>query len=108
MRAGVHHRVGYKVVWKIWIVGVTVEGELQDPRPRHLKLITQRHHIRRDYPQIFGDERQAAQLTLHHPEKSLAGTGHPLPGLGCWCPGWNVPRRGKTSEVIESNHIYMG
>jgi hypothetical protein len=38
MRAGVRNRVGDKVVGKIF---------------------TQRHHIRRDYPQILGDERQA-------------------------------------------------
>ena len=42
MGAGVGDRVGHKVVRQIWIVGMAVEGELQNPRARQLKLIAQR------------------------------------------------------------------
>jgi hypothetical protein len=49
-------RVGHEVVRKVWIVCMAVEGELQDPSPRHLEFIAQRAHGGRNQTQIFSDE----------------------------------------------------
>jgi hypothetical protein len=35
---------------------MAVEGELQDPSPRHLEFVAQRAHSGRNQTQIFSDE----------------------------------------------------
>ena len=40
--AGVHDGVGNVVVGKVRVIGIAVEGELQDPRPRQVELVAER------------------------------------------------------------------
>ena len=86
---------------------MTVKGELQDPSPRKLKLVTQCLNIRRDDSQIFDNERQVAKFFLHGFEKALARSGHPLSGLSCWRTRGNVPRSCKSAEVIQADRIHV-
>src|SRR5580658_6854640 len=46
-----------------------------------------------------------SQLCLHRLKKAGPWTWHPLPGLGRWRSGWNVPRSCEPAEVIQANHI---
>src|SRR5215469_3218982 len=62
MGAGIDDRVGNKVVREIWVVGMTVKSELQDPGPRKLNLVTQCVHVRSNNTQIFDNKRQTAQF----------------------------------------------
>src|SRR5580693_8071493 len=84
---------------------MTIEGELQDARPRHAKLVSQGLHVGRNKTQIFRDEWQLAQLGLHGLKKAGSRTRDPLPGLSRWRSGWNVPRSREPAEVIQANHI---
>ncbi len=56
MRAGINDRVRNKVVREIRVVAMTVEGELQDPCPRKLKLVTQCMHVRSNDAQTFDNK----------------------------------------------------
>src|SRR5712692_10628907 len=86
---------------------MTIKGELQNPGPRHLKLVTQRVYVRSNKTQIFGDERQATQLLTHRFEEVGARTLHPLSGLSRWRARWNVPRGREAAEVIQANRIHV-
>ena len=79
MRACVSDRVADKVVGKIWIIGLTIEGELKDPGSGQVKLLPKRQDVRSYESQIFGDEREAAQFFLQRVEKARAGSLDPLP-----------------------------
>src|SRR5271166_644764 len=57
MGTRVDNCVWHVVVWQVGIGWITVKGELKNPRPCKVELVTQRGHIRRDQPQILHDER---------------------------------------------------
>ena len=62
MSTGIHDRVGARSCREVGVVRLAVEGELQHSHPGKMKLVAERGHVRRDQSQIFGDERQCAQL----------------------------------------------
>src|ERR1700722_11089902 len=105
MRTGIGDRVVDKVVRQIRIVLMSIEGELQDARPRQPKLVAQGLHVGRNQTQIFRDEWQMPELCLHCLKKAGSRTRHPLPGLSGWRSGWNVPRGREPAEVIHANTI---
>ena len=78
MGAGVHHRIGIVVAREIWVIGMAVEGELENARSRQVELVAERIHVRRDQPQILGDERQSAQLSLHCAERNRRRDRRPI------------------------------
>src|ERR1700685_2291117 len=84
---------------------MTIEGELQNARPRHSKLVAQGLDAGSNHTQVFRDERQMAQLCLHCLKKAGSRTRYPLPGLRCWRSGWNMPRGCEPTEVIQATHI---
>ena len=94
----VRNRVMDEVVGKVWIVPAPIERELEDPSARYVELVTQGVYIGRNQTQIFGDERQAAQLLLHCLQESGARTRHPLPRLGRRSACGNVPRGCESAE----------
>src|SRR4029077_1361523 len=106
--AGVNHCIGDVVVREIGVIRMTVEGELQDPSPRQLKLVAECVYVRRDQSQILDDERQTAQLTLDCLKEISSWTGDPLSRLCSRCAGGDVPGRGKGTEMIQANHIDVG
>ena len=57
MRAGVHDHVRDVVVREVRVIGMAVEGELEDLRPGQAELVAQGEHVGRDQPQVLGDER---------------------------------------------------
>ena len=77
-----------------------IEGELEHPRPGDAELVPEGANIRRDEPQIFGDEWQTPQLSLHRIEKFGARTRHPLTGLGRRCSGRYVPGTRESAEMV--------
>ena len=103
----VRNRVMDEVVGKVWIVPAPIERELEDPSARYIELVTQGVYIGRNQTQIFGDERQAAQLFLNCLQESGARTRHPLPGLGRRSTCGNVPRGCESAEVIKPNDVDM-
>ena len=68
MRARVNHRVTHVVVWQVGVVGMAIERELKNAHPGQVELVPQRVDIRCDHSQVFGDERQSAQLLLNRQE----------------------------------------
>jgi len=107
MRGRVGDRVGNKIVRKMRIISMAVVGELQDPRPRHSKLIAQQQHVVRDEPEVLGNKWQTSQFLPQGLEKCGSWTGHPFSGSRCLGPGRDVPRSGETPEVIQTNNVYV-
>src|SRR5260221_7386063 len=105
--AGIGDRVGDKVVRQIWIVCMTVKGELQNSSPRKLKLVTQRLNIRSDNAKIFDDEREATQFLAHSFEKVGSRAGYPLSGLCRWRTHGNMPRGRESAKVVQANCIHV-
>src|SRR5215510_12468448 len=87
---------------------MTVEGELQDPSARKVKLVAECMYVRRDQAQILDDKRQTAQLTLECLKEIRSWTGNPLSRLCSRCAGGYVPGRSKGTEMIQANHIDVG
>src|ERR1035438_9337396 len=90
------------VLWQVRIVFVPIEGELQNPCARNLKLVAKILHILSDETEIFGDERQSAQLGFDPAEEPGPRTRLPRPRLGRGSPGRYVPGRRKPAEVVRS------
>src|SRR5271166_6019209 len=86
---------------------MAVEGELEDLCSRQMVLISKHAHVQRDQPQVLSDKRQTAQFSLYRLEELLARPRHPMPRLGCRCVGRYMPRRSKTTEVIQANHVHV-
>src|SRR5262249_54056263 len=86
----------------------TVEGELQHARPGQVKRVPERGHVRRDDPQVLGEERQTAQGLLHYPEEIRARTRHPLADLRRERAGRDMPGCRECSEVIEADRLDVG
>jgi hypothetical protein len=96
-----------EVIGKVWIVPASIERELEHASAWYVEIVAQSVYVWRNQTQIFGDERQTAQLFLHCLQKSGARTRHPLPGLGRRSTCGNVPRGCEPSEVIKPNDVDM-
>src|ERR1039457_322855 len=95
------------VLWQGRIVFVSIEGELQKPCARNLNIVAKILHILSDETEIFGDERQSAQLGFDPAEEPGPRTRLPRPRLGRGNPGRYVPGRRKPAEVVETNQVHM-
>jgi len=79
--AGVYDRIGDVVVRQMRVIRMSVEAELQHPCPRQTELVAQCGNVRRDQPQILGNERQTSHFSPYGLEELASRTGHPLAGL---------------------------
>src|SRR5208282_1206999 len=86
---------------------MAVEGELENLCAGQTELISKHANVRCDQPQVLRDKRQTAQFSLYRLEDLLTRPRHPMPGLGCRCVGRYMPRRSKTTEVIQANHVHL-
>ena len=106
--AGINDCVRDVVVGKVRVIGVAVEGKLQDPCPGHVELVAKRSNVRRDQAKIFRNERQHAQLSLYRAEEISARTRDPLAGLGRSCPGRYMPGGREPAKMIQTDHVHVG
>jgi hypothetical protein len=60
VRAGVDYRVAHEVLWKVRIVFMPIESELQNPGAWNLELVEKEFHVLSDQTKIFSDEGQSA------------------------------------------------
>jgi len=69
VRSRVSDCVAYKVVGKVRVVRVAVEGELKNAGSGQLELVAQRVDIRSDKAQIFSDKGKGTQFFSYRFEK---------------------------------------
>src|SRR5271157_2241244 len=108
MGAGINDCVGDVVVGEVRVIGVAVEGKLQNPCPGHVELVAEGTNVWRDHAKILRNERQHAQLSLHRAEEISARTWDPLPGLSRSCPGRYVPGGREPAKMIQTDHVHVG
>ena len=106
--AGIYDCMDRVVLWKERIVFMTIEGKLQNPGARDLKLVAQGHHVRGDYAEILSQEREAAEFLTRCLEKRNPGAWNPLATARVRRPRGDVPGGGEAPEVIEPDHVHVG
>src|SRR5882757_7387365 len=84
-----------------------IKSELEHPRPGHAEVVAEGANIGRDQPQILGDERQTAQLSLHRAEELRARTRHPLAGLRRRGSGGYVPGGRESAEMVQADRVHV-
>ena len=84
-----------------------VEGELEHSRTGNAELVAEGANVRRYQPQMLGDERQIAQLSLHRAEELGARARHPLAGLRRRCSGQYAPGGSERAEMVQADHVHM-
>src|SRR5690349_24048750 len=82
VRPRVGNGVRAAIVREMRVTGIAVEAELEHPDSRHLELIAKRHNVGSDNAEVFGNERQVAQLSPDGLEESSAGAGDPMSVFG--------------------------
>jgi hypothetical protein len=90
------------------ITRIPIEAELEHADSGQLEFISKRNYVRSDNSEIFGNERQAAQLSPDGLEEISAGPRDPMPGFSGLSLGRNMPCRAKGAEVIKPNEVHMG
>src|SRR5215813_5818445 len=108
MSASVNHRVLAIAVRQMRVVLMTIKGELKHSHPGQFKLVSKHNHVGSDKPQVLGDERTMAQLALNGPEEIRARTLDPMAELCCTSVWSNMPRRAKTSKMIQPHQVNVG
>src|SRR4051794_25241928 len=68
-------------------------------------MLTQCVDLRRDEPEIFGDERQSAELLLEHVEQIGLRSIDPASMYGGRLVGGNLPVLLESAEVIEADDV---
>ncbi len=63
------------------ITRIAIEAELEHSDSGQLELIAKGNHIGSDDAEVFGNERQVAQLRPDGFKESSAGPGDPMPGF---------------------------
>jgi hypothetical protein len=80
VRSGVGCHFARKIVrTKRGRLGIGAERELQHRHAGKSELFPDRFHFGRDHSQVFGHERQLAQLRLRGTKQGRSRTLHPLP-----------------------------
>src|SRR6185436_8096484 len=93
------------VVGEMRIMRTAIESEVEHPGSRKLESFPKRNHIGRDNAQVFGNERQMAQLRPDGLEEGSARAGNPMPGFSGFRSWGNVPGGAKGPEVVEPNQV---
>src|SRR5262245_39335182 len=104
----VHHCIRGVIMREMDVIRAAIEGELQDARSRDVELVAKSRHVRCNYAEVLGDERQCTQRATYRPEETGARTGHPFAGLRSRCPRRYVPGGRERPEMIQANDIYVG
>jgi hypothetical protein len=92
VRSRISNGVRDAVVGEMRITRIAIEAELEHSDSRQLELIAKRNHIGSDNAEVFGNERQMAQLRPDASKKAA-------PGPGTQCPGSAVLAVGGTCQA---------
>jgi hypothetical protein len=105
--AGVYDCICSVILRQMRVIPMSVKGELQHPHPGQTEPVAQRGDVRRDQPQILGEERQTAQFSLRDLEEFGARSGHPLARLRRRGTGRHVPRGSENPEVVQAHNVHI-
>ena len=106
VRAGVGDRRARVVVrQEAGRLRIGPERELEQLDPREPEPRAQRLHLRRDHPEILGDERQLAERGGDRPKKPRAGPGPPAALHRGRLSGRDRPVARVADEVIEADGV---
>jgi hypothetical protein len=105
VRPRVCHRVWNVAVRKIQMRAAIREPKLQNPHPRHIKVLAQLIHLGRNQAKILRNKRQIAEDLLQPLKQFVPRSLHPLPVDRSLFLGRNRPVRLEATEVVQTNHV---
>ncbi len=133
MRPRICHRIRHIPMRQIKMRPAIRKPKLQNPHPRHPKVLPQLVHLRRNQPQVLRNKRQLAEdtpsaaETAHAPEPSPTGHSSPSPpppeststpqtrGSGpaescrtASAPAESAPPTSRTPAPSAAPHLYSG
>src|SRR3984957_9723834 len=103
--SGIDNSVSYITMGQVVVRPPAAKAELQNPHARQIELLPQRIHFARNHAQVFGDQRQLAQLVEQGGEQSRARRLDPLPMDGGLLLDGNGPESLKAAKVVEPDNV---
>src|SRR5689334_2158821 len=88
--------------WALWIVP---ECELKNCHSGKAEAMTNSFHFRSDDSEIFGENRQRADLSFNGGEQFFAWAFDPLPILGRLLAARYLPIGFEAPEVVDAQHV---
>src|SRR6185437_2740322 len=105
VRACVDDAVVLMHVRKMRIVALAAECELQDAHAWKSVAFAQRNDVVGDDTEIFGKNRQVAELIHQQPQEIFPGGKAPLPPAGIRGTGGDRPVRGEGAKVVDTQQV---
>jgi hypothetical protein len=91
----------------VWVTRISIKGKLKHFRPRNTELVAQCANVRRDHPEILGDEWQTTYFSLDRFEKLGPWAGYPASSPRRFCVGRHVPGSSESAEMIQADYVHM-
>src|SRR5260370_21170917 len=89
------------------IVAMPIKGELEHAHSWQGEFVPQGNHIRSDKSEVLSNEWQMAKFALDCLEEIRSRTLNPMAVLGRPGIGSNMPRRAKSSKMVEPHQVYV-
>src|SRR4030088_51006 len=105
VRASINNFVAGAAMWQIHMRAFISESKLEHRHARQLQPIAQGMHLRRNVPQVLGEERQSAQSVAQRIKQVVARTIHPLAIYRRWVGSRDLPELIKSTKMVEPNVI---
>jgi hypothetical protein len=86
---------------------ISIEGKLKHFRSWNTELVAQCANVRRDHPEILGDEWEKTQFLLDSSEKLGTWAWCPAPYPGRFGLGGYVPCSRECTEMVQANHVHL-
>jgi hypothetical protein len=87
----------------VGVTRISVKGKLKHFCSWNTELVAQCANVRRDHPEILGDEWEKTHFFLDGSEKLGTWASHPAPSAGRFGLGGYVPGGSKCTEMIQAN-----
>src|SRR5437016_5523380 len=94
------------VVRQIDVVRIAAKGKLQDAHAGKAEVVAQLFDIRRNHPEVLGNDWQFAQRVTNRVEQFPARRLDPATALGGSIVAGNFPTRSKSAKVIDARDVH--
>ena len=105
MCSGIDHAVRIVAMRKIHMRPGIGKSKLQNFHSRNVQALAQRVHLGSNVPEVFGDERQLAQMLPQGMEKIVTRSWHPAAMLSGGVAGGNLPILLESAKVVEPQDV---
>jgi hypothetical protein len=91
----------------VGVTRISIKGKLKHLGSRNTEFIAHCANIRRDHPEILGDEWETTHFSLDRFEKLGPWAWYPAPCPRCFGVGRHVPGACESAEMIQADYVHM-